>query len=175
LPTIERLSRDQIELIWTIDRGEVHHHVYKIASGELVLVDSFFDVPGWHPDTVGADTPKLYDCFDRGGTFLGAFDADALVGVAVLDPRPVGSARDHLQLLYLYVSRASRGRGVGSRLFAASAQAARAAGAKALYISSTPTENTVNFYVRRGASLIEAPDPKLLAAEPHDIHLTYRL
>ncbi|HUG64830.1 MAG TPA: GNAT family N-acetyltransferase [Gaiellaceae bacterium] len=124
---------------------------------------------------IEADTIKLRDCFERGGVFRGAFDGDALVGVAVLDTKLIDSARDHLQLLYLYVSRSLRGQGIGRKLFAEAADAARALGAKALYISAVPTENTVNFYLRLGASLVVAPDPDLLDAEPDDVHLTYPL
>src|SRR5262249_58496505 len=98
-------------------------------------------------------TIKLRGCFDRGGIFRGTFDGDALVGVSVVDTKLIGSAPDHLQLLYLYVSRSVRGQGVGRRLFAEAAEAARALGAKALFISAGPTENSVNFYLHRSASL----------------------
>jgi len=169
------LTRDEIELIWTIDRSEVHHHIYKVVAGQLTLVPAYFEIPGWHPRMIEADTPKLHECFDRGGVFLGSFDGDTLIGVSVVDTKPVGSAGEHVQLLYLYVSRSARAQGVGSTLFAAAAEAARELGAKALYVSAVPTENTVNFYLRRGSSLATPPDRDLLAAEPDDIHLTYPL
>ena len=41
--------------------------------------------------------------------------------------------------------------------------------------ASTPTENTVDFYLNRGCALAAEPDPRLLAAEPDDIHLLYLL
>lgn len=141
----------------------------------MTLVPAYFEIPGWHPRTIESDTPKLYECFDRGGIFWGAFVGDALVGVSVVDTKPVGSGGDQRQLLFLYVSRSARGRGIGSKLFAAAAKAARGWGAKALYISSVPTQNTVDFYRGRGASLAASADPDLLAAEPDDIHLTYPL
>jgi GNAT superfamily N-acetyltransferase len=169
------LTRDEIDLIWTIDRSEVHHRIYKVVDGRLVLVDAYFEIPGWHPKTIESDTLKLRDCFDRGGIFRGAFDGDALIGVSVVDTKLIESAPDHLQLLYLYVSRSVRGQGVGRRLFAEAAEAARSLDAKALYISAVPTENTVNFYLQRGASLVADPDPDLFAAEPDDVHLTYPL
>jgi GNAT superfamily N-acetyltransferase len=169
------LTRDEIELIWTIDRSEVHHHIFKVVEGRLTLVPAYFEVPGWHPEMIEADTTKLHDCFDRGGIFRGTFDRDALIGVSVLDTKLIESAPDHLQLLYLYVSRSVRGQGVGGKLFAEAAEAARALGAKALYISSAPTENTVNFYLHLGASLVAEPDPDLFAAEPDDVHLVYPL
>jgi GNAT superfamily N-acetyltransferase len=169
------LTRDEVELIWTIDRSEVHHHTYELRGGELVRTPNYFEIPGWHPETVEKEMPLLLDCFDRGGTFLGVFDREALVGVGVLESTRVGRAGDQMQLSYLYVSRAYRGRGVGTQLFEVAVSRAREAGARALYVSSTPTENTVDFYLNRGCVLAPEPDPRLLAAEPDDIHLVHLL
>ena len=169
------LTRDEVELIWTIDRSEVHHYTYELREGELVLVPNYFEVPGWRPDAAAKETPVLLDRFDRGGTFLGVFDAEALIGISVLESARVGRGRDQMQLAYLYVSRTYRGRGVGMQLFEAAVSLAREAGAKALYISAAPTENTVDFYLNRGCVLAPEPDPTLLAAEPDDIHLLYLL
>ena len=80
-----------------------------------------------------------------------------------------------MQLASLYVSRPNRGRGIGTQLFEAAVSLAREAGAKALYVSSAPTEGTVDFYLNRGCVLAPEPDPALLAAEPDDIHLVYLL
>jgi len=30
------LTRDEVELIWTIDRSEIHTHIYKLSEGQLV-------------------------------------------------------------------------------------------------------------------------------------------
>jgi GNAT superfamily N-acetyltransferase len=169
------LMRDEVELIWTIDRSEVHHHTYELRGGRLVRTPNYFEIPGWRPDAVEEETQLLLDCFDRGGTFLGVFDADALIGMGVLESARVGPAGDQMQLTYLYVSRAYRGRGVGRQLFEAAVSSAREAGANALYVSATPTENTVDFYLNRGCILAPEPDPRLLAAEPDDIHLVYPL
>jgi GNAT superfamily N-acetyltransferase len=165
------LMRDEVELIWTIDRSEVHHHIYEAHEGQLVLVPKYFDVPGWRPEAIEKETAVLLDCFDRGGAFLGVFDGEPLVGIGVLESARVGRAGDQMQLFYLYVSRAYRGSGVGTQLFDAAASIARSAGANALYVSATPTQNTVDFYLGRGCVLAPEPDPKLLAAEPEDIHL----
>ena len=169
------LTRHEIDLIWTIDRSEVHDHIYKVVEGRLILVPAYFEIPGWRPDAAEKMTPVLLDCFDRGGTFLGVFDGEALIGVGVLESARVGRASDQVQLAYLYVSRAYRGRGVGTQLFEATSPFAREAGANALYVSATPTENTVHFYLNRGCVLAPDPDPRLLAAEPEDIHLLYLL
>ena len=169
------LTRDEVELIWTIDRSEVHHHTYELREGELMRVPNYFEVPGWRPDAAAKETPVLVDRFDRGGTFVGVFDAKALIAISVLESARVGRGRDQIQLCYLYVSRTHRGRGVGMQLFEAAVTFARKAGANALYISATPTENTVDFYLNRGCVLAPEPDAALLAAEPDDIHLVHLL
>ena len=165
------LTRDEVEWLWAIDRRETHHHVYRVRAGRLVRVPNYFEIPGWHPRTVETETPKLYKLFDRGAVFLGAFDGDTIVGMAVVDSTRVGSRRDQVQLSHLYVSDQSRGLGFGTRLFEAALVVAREAEAKALYVSATPTEATVDFYLARGCILAPEPDPRLYAAEPDDIHL----
>jgi GNAT superfamily N-acetyltransferase len=165
------LARNEIATIWTIDRSEVHHHVYQMQDGQLVLTPAYFDVPGWASEQVEHDTPLLYQTYDHGGTFLGMFDEHQLVGVAVVDTVLLGVLGDQVQLKYLYVSRTYRHAGVGTRLFEAAREVARTRKAKFLYISATPTENTVNFYLRRGCRVATPADPGLLALEPDDIHL----
>jgi predicted N-acetyltransferase YhbS len=172
---LRRLRRDEVELIWTIDRSEVHHHIYEVHGGQLVRTPKYFEIPGWRPGALEEETPALLDCFDRGGTFLGTFDGQTLIGMSVLESTGIGLARDQMQLAYLYVTRGHRGRGVGTQLFDAAVSFARERGASGVYISATPTENTVDFYLNRGCVLAPEPDPGLLAAEPHDIHLLYPL
>jgi predicted N-acetyltransferase YhbS len=165
------LARSEIELIWTIDRREMIERIYRLDDGKLRLEPHHVDVPGWPPDEARTTTPGLYESFDRGGIFFGAFDKGSLVGNSALDTLWRGSRRDLLQLLRLHVSRDYRAQGVGRRLFEQARDAARARGARGLYISATPTENTIHFYQRRGSVLLETPDPGLLALEPEDIHL----
>ena len=44
------------------------------------------EAPGWRPDVPATETAALLlDCLDRGGTFVGVFDAEALVGVSEPD------------------------------------------------------------------------------------------
>jgi GNAT superfamily N-acetyltransferase len=168
---VRQLARDEIETIWTIDRSEVHHQIYQIHDGRLVLIPAYFEAHGWAPGQVEHDTPLLYACFDRGGAFVGMFHDQKLIGVAVVDSVLLGAAADQLQLKYLYVSRDYRQQGVGTRLFREAGAIARMRGATWLYISATPTENTIHFYQRCGAIINPTPDPELYAQEPDDIHL----
>jgi hypothetical protein len=61
--------------------------------------------------------------------------------------------------------------GLGGRLVDESKMAAKNFGAGKLYISATPTTNTVDFYLRLGAVLTKELDLELYQREPDDIHL----
>ncbi len=80
-----------------------------------------------------------------------------------------------LQLKFLHVSRDCRGQGTGTKLFHIAVEKAKELGARKLYISATPSENTVNYYMRLGCVLATEIDPELFALEPEDIHLEYVL
>lgn len=168
---IRALARDEIERIWTIDRSELIERVYRLQDGVLVLQPDPFDARGWPPGQAEKYAPLLYACFDRGGSFYGGFEGDQLIGIAVLDTPWIGRERDLLQLKMLYVSHGYRKQGVGTALFEHARAAARDRGARGLYISASPSENTIHFYQRLGAVLIPEPDPELYALEPEDIHL----
>ena len=173
--TIQELTREQLGQIWAIDRREVIHNVYYFEHGKLVLKPEHYDMRGWPPGEPETYAPTLYDCFDRGGTFYGAFEDSRLVGVAVLESKFIGKRRDQLQLTFLHVSYSYRKTGLGRRLFEKAVEKARAMRARRLYISATPSENTVNFYLHLGCVIAEQVDPELFTLEPEDIHLEYDL
>ncbi len=170
--TIARqLTRAELDLIWTIDRAEVIEAIYYLRDGALVLQPEHYDMTGWPPGEGDQYAPILRDCFDRGGWFYGVFDGAKLCAVAVLESKSIGRESDQLQLKFLHVGRACRGQGWGKALFAAAAQEARRRGAKWLYVSATPSQHTIDFYLRQGCALTPEPDPALFALEPEDIHL----
>jgi predicted N-acetyltransferase YhbS len=172
---IRLLQRDEIPLIWQIDRREIVENIYILQNGNLVLKPDYFDIKGWPPGEADLYTPILLDCYDRGGIFWGAFENKGLVGTAVLESKFIGSDGDTLQLKFLHVSRDYRKHGLGSTLFKLAAEKAKTLGAKTLYISATPSENTINYYMRLGCVPTTEVDPELFALEPEDIHLEYDL
>jgi predicted N-acetyltransferase YhbS len=169
--TGRELLREEIEQVWNIDRSEVIENRYHFENGTLVLRPQHYDIHGWPPGEAEKYTPILLDCFDRGGWFYGSFDHSALIGVVVLESKFIGTHKDQLQLTFLHVSSSYRNKGLGTRLFELARATARRKGAKRLYISATPSENTINFYLRLGCTVAGEPDPELLELEPIDIHL----
>jgi len=171
LITGRELLRQEIGRVWNIDRSEVVDNIYHFENGTLVLRPQHYDIPGWPPGEAQKYTPILLDCFDRGGWFHGAFDHGELIGVVVLESTRIGRHKDQLQLKFLHVGRSYRNQGLGTQLFELAKATAREKGARRLYISATPSENTVNFYLRLGCSVTGEPDPDLFELEPEDIHL----
>ena len=129
----------------------------------------------WPPGEPEHYTPILLNCFDRGGYFWGVFSGDLLVGTVVLENRFIGNSQDTLQLKFLHVSKNYRKQGLGKKLFLLAAEKAIELDGKKLYISSTPSENTVDFYLHLGCVLATEIDENLFKLEPEDIHLEYSL
>ncbi len=172
---IRLLQRDEIPLIWQIDRREVIENIYYLREGKLVLVPEYYDMQGWPPGEAEQYTPILLDCYERGGFFWGAFENGKLLGVSILENKWIGSSQDTLQMKFLHVSRDCRGQGLGTKLFNITVKKAKELGAKKLYISATPSEHTVNTYLWLGCVLATEIDPELFALEPEDIHLEYAI
>ncbi|GJM43192.1 MAG: GNAT family N-acetyltransferase [Gemmatimonadota bacterium] len=170
---IRDLERGELGDLWSIDRAELIEKVYRCQGTELVLKPANHDVRGWPAGERERTGPILLDCFDRGGTFHGAFDGETLIGAMVLESRFIGREKDQLQLTFLHVSRRYRKTGLGCLLFRRAVQRARELGARRLYISATSSENTVGFYLRRGCRVTEDVDAALFELEPEDIHLEF--
>ena len=68
------LLRNEIPLVWTIDRREIIQHVYYRINGTLVLKPEFYDMQGWPSGEAERYETILYAIHDRGGWCYGAFD-----------------------------------------------------------------------------------------------------
>jgi GNAT superfamily N-acetyltransferase len=174
---LRRMSAAELDRIAEIDRSEHLTHLYEYRHGVLASRPVDVAVPSWPlsgdpehsvPGRVAAWRPLV----ERGGTLLGAFDADSLAGFAIYRPR---LCEDMGNLAVLHVSRRHRGHGVGALLVGEVARLARADGARRLYVSATPTGATVEFYLGRGFQPTDQPDAALFALEPEDIHMVLEL
>ncbi|MEZ5216514.1 MAG: GNAT family N-acetyltransferase [Ilumatobacteraceae bacterium] len=173
---VTRLGAGDLALIAEIDRAEHQTVTYSVVDGRLVGTPTAFDVPPWDPTGHGSHSVAHMIEFARpivegGAEFLGVFDdRGAIAGIAIVDPSfPPGRAWFAL----LHVDRRHRRSGVASRLWAAAVECARAGGARTMYVSATPSDSAVGFYLGRGCRLASPAelDERLVALEPDDIHL----
>lgn len=172
---IRELRGEELDEIWLIDRSEKVENIYRLEDGRLVLKPEHHDMQGWPTGEAESYGALMFDCFDRGGTFFGAFEEGRLIGVSVLESRFIGRNEDHLQLKFLHVARGYRKRGLGRMLFERAAGKASDLGANTLYISATPSENTIGFYLHIGCRVTDEVDRDLFELEPDDIHLEFTI
>lgn len=165
------LNLADVRKVAEIDRSELIDGIYTARDGNLTLHDKHIDVKGWNRSQVQGFVESITKAMaDRGAAF-GAFDGDRLVGIAGLRTGPVGGDPNVMQLDPLHISAPFRNLGIGKRLVSMVSDRAKSLGAKALYISATPSRNTVDAYRKMGASVLTVPDPVLFALEPEDVHL----
>lgn len=167
------LDRAELPRVGEIDRRERIELLFDQHGTELVARLGTWNALAWDPDrpgahSVAAQVEALEHYVDIGGFALGAFANGRLVGIGVVVPhlRPKIA-----QLAYLHVSAPMRATGIGRRLFAQLERLARTAGASAMVVSATPSENTVRFYLGRGFQPTAEPLAELLALEPEDVHM----
>ena len=174
---IRRLPAEEVTLIGSIDRSEEITVGYSVESGQLVDREVDWVVPAWSPTGTGEHTiaghiEQWRPVLERGAVLLGAFEDEAVLGLAIVEPDfEEGTA----WLAFMHVGRPHRRRGVATALWDEALRIARRGNARTLYISATPSESAVGFYLSKGCRLASPPHPGLFAQEPEDIHLTQSL
>jgi len=169
------LEREEIYLFSQIDRTETVDGIYYLQDGEYSMAAEHHDVPKWSDAFKQEKISRLLEVYDSGASVYGAFDGDVLVGMSMLDHQTVESGDKRLNLEGMWVSQSYRNQGIGKVLFRMTAKEARSRGAHTLYVSATPSENTVRFYRRLGCRPADPIDSVLFEKEPEDIHIELML
>lgn len=174
---LRRMAHAELARIGEVDRSEHVTEEYAYRGGCLERRSVDVAVPPWSPSgdhehSVAGRIAAWRPILDRGGTLVGAFEGDRLVGFAIHRPR---LAEGTANLSALFVSRSHRRKGVARRLVAEVARLARAEGARRLYVSATPSVATVEFYRSQGFAPTGEPNAELFALEPDDIHMIREL
>lgn len=169
--TFRELKEDEIDKIAKLDRSEEIYELYEYHNGALALKPHRETVTQFDADELEEMIIRQKKIQKEGGYIVGAFDQDELVGVASVEKTKRGSSSSYCKMDILYVSRNYRAMKLGYKLLEECKKAAKEFGTQKLYISATPTKNTVDFYLRNGAVLTTELDRELYQLEPDDIHL----
>ena len=164
---IRELAREELGRAQEIDVSESGRVIYRYAHGEMHSVAEEWHRPRWHA-TEWEDTIKKWTAQLKWDVMLGAFAAERLVGIASLRYRLTDTTA---QLVSLYISRHARRQGVATRLTREIIRLAKERGAHELYVSATPSESAVGFYLRQGFRPAAHVNKELYALEPEDIHM----
>ena len=169
------LEENEFILLGEIDRSEIVEEIYYFRNGELELANEYYDVKGWDLKELRGFIARLQDIYNRKGTIYGAFDNGKIVGLAALESKLIGKNKDQIKFDMLYISSSHRKRGISKKLISLLIEKAKELGAKKLYISATPSKNTVDFYLAIGAKVTGEIDDELYGLEPYDIHMELEL
>jgi ribosomal protein S18 acetylase RimI-like enzyme len=164
---IRELGPEELTLARAIDVSEEGTIVFKRAKDGLRRVPdewarSQWDAKEW--DEMIATWKSHLMC----DVVLGAFDGGRLVGMGSIRCRLAG---DTAQLTTLHVSRDHRRRGIARLLTEEIVRLARESGAADLYVSATPSESAVGFYLRLGFNPTDRVVKEAFDLEPDDIHM----
>jgi GNAT superfamily N-acetyltransferase len=174
---VPHMAASVLDRIGEIDRSERITQEYSYRRGSLERRDVDVRVPTWsrtgdHEHSVQGKVEAWQPTLDRGGTLLGAFDADTLVGFAIYQRELVERMAN---LLALHVGTNYRRKGIASLLVGEVARLARLDGARRVHVSATPSRPTGEFYRSHGFLPTDEPNGKLFALEPDDIHMILEL
>ena len=169
------LDEQSVNRIAEIDRSEEIFEQYKLVGGKLERVPFRVSVDDFDPNELNEMIIRQQKIIQNGGTVIGAFDWKKLAGVASVENVRLGAQKQFVKMDILYVDKQYRKAGVGNKLLTLCQERALLFGADKLYISATPTCDTVDFYMKRGAALTNEIIPMLFELEPLDIHLQLAL
>lgn len=168
---IRQLTREELSRAQEIDVSESGRIIYRYTDGEIHPVAEEWHRLAWNA-AEWADTIRKWTDQLKWDVMLGAFAAETLVGLAALRYRLTESTA---QLVSLHVSRQARRQGVATRLTHEIIRLAKEKGAQELYVSATPSESAVGFYLRQGFRPTARVNEELYALEPEDIHMVRQL
>lgn len=169
---VREMEPGEFEKVREIDVSETGDMVYSWRNGRLMEMPHEWQRRPWSEERCLAIAAGKEKIAGEGGTVLGAFDDERLVGEAVLVPHLTETMA---QLESLHVSSDYRRQGVARQLVDEVIRRAKEAGAQTLYVSATPSRSAVGFYQSIGFTPTSEPHPGLLALEPEDIHMTMPL
>ena len=163
------LSKEELKKFEQIDRYEIVEDIYYFRDGRLVLEKEYYEIKGL--DNIENRIKNLKNIYDGGGTIYGAFHNDTFVGLVSLKDKLIGKNNDTIQLCSCFVSKNYRKRGIAAKLVSMLKEKAKELGGQKMYVSATPSKNTVHFYMSVGFKVTDEPIKELFDEEPEDIHM----
>ena len=132
-----------------------HHQIIKkkwvYAGNNWALVDTS-DLREWSNEKRIWIPEYLRKQIERGGSVVGAFNGNVLVGFCCIDGFLIGKTAKYANLTMLFVNDESKRKGIGKSLFKAACDCAVKMNADKLFISAVPSLETIAFYFNMGCT-----------------------
>jgi len=175
--TYKKLSREDCHpgMLAKLNRYQESRRWWCEIDGVLTLKDDNLHIDDWNDQQKIAIAKRFRRRIKDGGAVFGAYLDGDLIGEASIKHKLFGREHEYIQLSSLHVSLEHRSRGIGRELFRLACAEAKRFGAKKLYISSQPSEETQAFYKAVGCVPAAEINRKLFRKMPSDRHLEYIL
>ncbi len=147
---------------------------WRKTDGDWKLVPILFE-ENWSLEQCReiAEDVSLHMNLDQTG--FGAFIGERIVGFATVSHHIFGATARYAELVCFQISEEYRRQGIGRKLFSMACEEARRLGAEKLYISSHSSKESQAAYRALGCTPAEEINARLVAEEPFDVQLEYRL
>lgn len=163
---IKRIKPEEFRLdaMDFFDRHQVVRQVYRMRGNQLLLISNDFE-EDWSPERKREKAAEIHS-----GRYIvfGAFDENRIIGQIMLLPQ-LNNGR--MIIDSFHVSKEYRRKGIGRALFAVAKKEAQMHGAKSLYISACPAQETIDFYRSVGCEISQDPIDECVLDEPLDIQM----
>ncbi|WP_202708998.1 GNAT family N-acetyltransferase [Sporosalibacterium faouarense] len=170
----KELIKEEIELqiFSRFNRYQEVKKCWRKENGEWVLKNIPF-TEQWGSKEYKYLVECLKNTIATGGTVIGAFKDNILIGFASLEKQFFGTKNEYLQLSSIHISYGCRGMGIGRSLFTLICKKAKSIGAEKLYISAHSSQETQEFYKAMGCVEAIEYNQELVNKEPFDCQLEY--
>ena len=147
---------------------------WRKTDGDWKLVPILFE-ENWSLEQCReiAEDVRLHMNLDQTG--FGAFIGERIVGFATVSHHIFGATARYAELVCFQISEEYRRQGIGRKLFSMACEEVRRLGAEKLYISSHSSKESQAAYRALGCTPAEEINARLVAEEPFDVQLEYRL
>ncbi|MBR6522194.1 MAG: GNAT family N-acetyltransferase [Oscillospiraceae bacterium] len=148
----------------SFSRYQIVEYEYRLIRGELQLRHNPV-IDDWSAER---KREKAAEILSGQHIVYGAVDGNRIVGIILLCLE-----LDHNRMIIdsFHVSADKRRCGIGRKLFEAAKKEAKKRGAAALYVSASPAQETIDFYVAMGFKVSSNPIEAYADDEPCDIQM----
>lgn len=172
---IESISQNSIspDMLLNFHHYQIIHQKYMNINGGWKITKTQ-ELREWNVEKRIWITKYLCEQITHGGSVVGAFFDDVLIGFCSVDGYLCGETAKYANLTMLFVDDEFKRKGVGKALFKAASKCALVQGADKLFISAIPSVETIAFYFNMGCTDAKEIITNYIDTE-NDRYLEYKL
>lgn len=172
---IESIYSDSIssDMLLYFHHCQIINQKYVKINGAWQIADAY-ELREWNIEKRIWIAKYLREQIERGGSVVGAFFGDELIGFCSVDSYLYVKNEKYANLTMLFVDDEFKRKGIGTALFKTVCKCASDYGADKLFISAIPSVGTIAFYFKMGCTDTKEIITNYIDTE-NDRYLEYKL